>query len=133
MIDQLLAATDSLAAVLEQENAALARLDLAAATRDLGRKQHAAAAFATAQATVTNIPLDTGMRARVTEVGYRLVALAQENRRLLERGLAVQARVIGVIAGAVPRAIAADAAGYRAGGAPAGIGRTSPMTLLARA
>ncbi|MGH7155806.1 MAG: hypothetical protein ACREF3_17905 [Acetobacteraceae bacterium] len=133
MIDQLLEAAGNLAAALEQENAALEKLDLAAAAGCLGRKQHAVAAFATVQAALANTPIDNSASARVIDVGNRLNRLVGENRRLLERGLAVQARVIGVIARAMPRAIAAGAAGYRAGGAPAGARLTLPMTLSARA
>lgn len=85
-------AAERLAVVLRRENAALAALDLRAAAALLAEKRSAAAAL-----------LDTlaaGGAPRPLQV--RLLSdLAGENRRRLEHAIAVQGRVIGLVARAL--------------------------------
>ena len=96
-----IAAAAALAETLEAENAALAALDLPRAAGLLGEKQRAVAEFAEAE---PNPAADRMAR--------RLRALALENKRLLERAIAVQGRVIGVVAQA---AAASEKTGYGQG------------------
>jgi hypothetical protein len=89
-------AADSLASVLEEENQALQALDFAAAVSLLGAKQRAAARFVEAERQTRSLApaARTGMGARCR----RLHGLVADNRRLLERALLAQGRVIAVIA-----------------------------------
>ena len=119
------AATRALAAVLARENAALAALDLPAATALLEAKQAALAAFAAAP------PPGVAARA-LMPVLRELDALAAENRALLARAIAVQSRVIALVAGAGGPA-AANGAAYRPRGSRALPPRPAACTLLARA
>jgi hypothetical protein len=100
MTPALLAAALRLAETLARENAALAALDFTAATQLLAEKEEAADAFVAAQEADDGMP-DPAAR----EAATRLAALAAENRRLLERALAIQKRVLAVIARAVPKAL----------------------------
>ena len=126
----LIEAAVHLADTLARENAALRALDLAAAAGMLDEKQHAAEAFLEAQARVasglTAGPLP-GPPSR--EVAERLTALAEENRRLLERAIAVQGRLLGTLA----RAAQPVASRYGARGGPAYDGRQRAVALSARA
>ena len=90
------AATQQLADTLEAENAMLRALDLPAAGALLADKQDAAAALnkALAAAAGAGGPADPALRT----AAIRLRDLAEENRHLLERGIAVQSRVLGVLA-----------------------------------
>jgi hypothetical protein len=121
MTHDLTMAAERLAGVLERENAALAALDLKRAAGMLAEKQDAAAAFVAAQ---------PGGGAPPHALARRLRDLAQENRTKLEHAIAVQRRVIGIIAGAVR--VAAPVPRYGATGAMA-TGRQGPFTLSARA
>jgi hypothetical protein len=104
MTADAMAAGTALADSLEQENAALAVLDLPRAGAMLARKQRALADLAVARA--ISPPNDAAER-----VARRLQALAMENKRLLERAIAAQSRVIAVVARAA---------------APAGYGASPP-------
>ena len=121
-------AAAALAAVLEQENRLLDALDLAAAAALLPAKQSATAAFVRAQA-AGGVP--PASREAMTILGGRLRTLAAENRRLLERGLAAQSRVIAVIARAARRH-PATAGRYGASGALAGPRTPLPLAISAR-
>lgn len=110
-----------LAEVLAQENAALAALDLPAAVSVLAEKQDAAAAFVAA---LRQAPGSMPAQAD------RLRGLAEENRHLLEHALLVQRRVVGLVARAVPKALA-PAARYGATGSLAHA-RTAPVLVSAR-
>ena len=92
---ELMNATVDLASALAAENAALRAMDLPAAAALLTRKQDAAAAFDAARKQAP-----AAGSAALREAASRLVAQAAENRRLLERAIHVQTRVLGVIAGA---------------------------------
>ncbi len=121
MTDGLNAAAEHLAAVLTRENAALTALDLRRAAGMLAEKQQAVAAFVAAQ---------PGAPAPPAELAQRLRDLAQDNRLKLEHAMAVQRRIIGIIARAVRST--APAPRYGATGAMAAA-RTSSFTLSARA
>jgi len=118
---QLIAAATQLADALEQENAALVALDIPRAVKLVEAKADALAAL---QAILPEI---AGARSQATtaaehrrqaeRVSDRLHAQATENKRLLERAIYVQGRIIGMIARAIPRAIAANAPRYGATGA----------------
>ena len=116
-----------LAEVLARENAALAALDLAAAASVLAAKREAADGFAGAQARFAAAG-GTGGAA----LAARLRDLAMENRRLLDRAMAVQARVLEVIAQAAPRA-SALAPRYGARGGLVGRERALPVAVAASA
>jgi hypothetical protein len=106
MIDTLILAGHRLAEALRAENEALAALDLPRAARLAGPKIAASDAFAAAyaaQAKHGSAPAGP-VRDTAAVLAERLAALGQENRRLLERAVALQSRVIETIAGAaLPR------------------------------
>ena len=93
MNERLIAAVARLADVLARENAALGALDLRSAACLLAEKQDAADMFSKAQAETPTV-----QDARVAETAEHLHALASENRALLEHAIAVQTRVIGIVA-----------------------------------
>jgi hypothetical protein len=110
MTNDLIAAASLLADTLTAENAALVALDLPRAAAMLVDKQRAATAFIAAQAT----PITAAQRDATEQLGRRLQSLATENRTLLERAIAVQGRVMSVIAHAAAPEIAPS--GYGAQG-----------------
>ena len=112
-----MAAGATLSATLEAENAALAALDLPRAAALVADKQRAIADLAAAEAPAANPAAERMAR--------RLRALALENKRLLERAIAAQGRVIGIVA----QAAAATPDGY--GGQRRQ--RPPPVALSARA
>ena len=89
----LVAATVRLATALATENAALRAMNLPAAAAMLVEKQQATAAFESARkaAPVTRC-------VALQDAAAWLMEQAAENRRLLERAIQVQTRVLGVIA-----------------------------------
>lgn len=91
----LLNATVDLASALAEENAALRVMNLPAAVALLERKQAATTAFDAARKQAP-AAASAGLR----EAASKLADQAAENRRLLERAIHVQTRVLGVIAGA---------------------------------
>lgn len=103
MIEALMNAAQRLMEALRAENAALARLDLAAAAELAGAKRQAADAFAAAYdaASRSGSRAEGEARRRAEEVALRLKDLTAENRRLLERAIDLQSRVIEAIAGAL--------------------------------
>ena len=127
MTKTVIDAADLLSDLLEQENAALERMDLASATALVAAKQQAIAALVAAQS-------DPGQpdAAEIQASTQRLSELASANRRLLERAITVQDRVLGMIASALPRATGRDA-GYSAGGRNLSPNALPPMALSARA
>ncbi len=106
-------AWDRLAQALAEENDALERLDLARAAAMLAAKEAALAAVADAP------PPDA---TRLATIGR----LARDNQRLLERGIATQARVIALVAEAARDAMARDAPSACYGAAPR---HGAPMAL----
>jgi hypothetical protein len=89
-------AWDRLAAVLEAENGALERLDLARAAGMLAAKQAALEA-------IENAPPPEQSRLAATG------ELARANQCLLEHGIAIQARVLALVAEAARTAMASEA------------------------
>lgn len=99
MSTDLMAAGSVMAETLEAENRALQALDLPQVGAMLARKQRAMADLAAAEA--VRAPRDSAER-----MARRLQGLALENKRLLERAIAAQGRVIGVLARAAQPAAA---------------------------
>lgn len=114
MTMELITRGETLAATLERENAALAALDLPRAVAVLADKQQAVAALADIQA----VPMPHPAAERMAR---RLQALAAENKRLLERAIAAQGRVIGVIARAAAPSTAPAGYGIARGHRPAAV------------
>lgn len=129
MTGDLLQAGQRLAEALQAENEALAALDLTRAAALATAKVEACDAFAAAQAAAakeeeatraqdgaaTSSPTEERLAAE--QLALRLQSLSVENRRLLERAIALQSRVIETIAGAaLPRA--AGPGRYEARGTP---------------
>ena len=129
MSPDLIDAAIRLADALVRENQALAALDLPRAASMLADKQRAADAFFAAQTLLADgTPAEPNAAAR--DVAARLGTLAEENRRLLERAIAVQGRVIGTLA----RAVRPEALGYGAhGGRTTVASRPGAIALSARA
>ena len=100
--------------IMERENTALQAMDLRAAAALTADKSHAVATLAA---------LRPGPMARAALA--RLETLTQVNRALLERGLAAQSRVIGLIATAAQsarRAQPGHGSRYNGHGRPASTG-----------
>lgn len=127
MNTRLLDPVERLSRVLMEENAALTALDLQRASEFLAEKNAACAALAgipAASAALANIQVEPATARRLHE-------LCTENRRLLARTLAVQQRLIGLVANAIAKA---DADGcYVASGRLNQNARATPVTFLARA
>lgn len=130
----LIAAAVALADTLARENAALLSMNLPSAVALLVDKHRDTDAFAAAHARVAaqGGAVEAPLRSMAETVGERLSGLAAENKRLLERALLVQQRVIGSIARAVPRALE-TAPRYDAAGGIAGAARPPPVALAAQA
>ncbi len=131
MMQPLMIAAQRLAEALRAENEALARLDLSSAAALAGPKRQASDAFAAAYdaANRTGSRAEGPERARAEEIALRLSDLGAENRRLLERAIDLQSRVIETIAGAArPErpATYGDRGTTRQG-------RTPPLSFTARA
>ena len=115
MTTPVLAAAARLRDVLEQENAALIALDIPAAAALLEEKLAAARELAEALAArpaARQTPEAAGLALRLRD-------LADENRRLLERAIAVQGRVLDMVARAARQEIAQAGGRYGAGGVAA--------------
>ena len=119
----LLAAALRLERVLHAENAALSALDMAALPALLAEKSAAAAALAAAEAPSRTPDL--------AAAAGRVRALAEENRRLLERAIGVQDQVLRLVAAAARQAGLRDAARYGAAGRP--VRDAGAVALVARA
>ena len=127
MQDAVLAAAMRLADLLAEENAALTALDLPRAGALLGAKTAALEDFTAALQAAT---APRGDSAR--QVAERLRVLGEANRRLLERAIHVQGRVLASIAKALPKALA-TAPRYGAGGSLTAAPQMRAFTLSARA
>lgn len=129
MTPELIEAVGRLADTIARENAALGALNLPLAARMLAEKTAAIAAFNAAD----NVAKRTGpymlagrQREETVKQAERLRVLAEENKVLLERALAVQGRVIGtVVTGAQPAAQRYGARGGLYHGVPAAIAVSS--------
>lgn len=134
-MDSLLAAGSRLADTLVAENEALARLDMPGAAALAAPKMRAADAFAAAFAAATKVgarPDGDAQRNGAREMAARLEALGAENKRLLQRAISVQSRVIETIAAAaLPRA--ANPVYGAAGRRPAAPRQAPALALAVRA
>ncbi len=128
MSEALVRAAERLEAVLLAENAALAALDFNGAMALLAEKEAAAQGFSAAQAAGGAV---ASLRARALELGHSLALLGESNRALLERAIAVQGRVIGMVTEAARQAVPPPGYGQR--GRPAPAARAAAMALVARA
>ncbi|MBK1662220.1 hypothetical protein [Paracraurococcus ruber] len=133
MMDSLLAAGRRLAEALRAENEALAALDLPRAAGLATAKAQATDAFAAAYAAAakTGARADGARRQETEALTSRLQALGEENRRLLQRAIAIQSQVIETIAGAaLPKAAAP---GYGRAGRPAAPRQAPALAMATRA
>ena len=105
-----LRAARALCAVLEAENDALQAIDIGRANALLGDKQAATDAFL-----ATRKLIDSAPPMEWTEMVKRLGFLARDNKRLLERAMVAQNRLMACVARAIARAMP-DASGYGAQG-----------------
>ena len=129
-MNELIAAAMSLADIIGQENHALRAMDLARACALLEDKNAAADRFIAAQPIGTQAGgLDQGA---VLTVAARLQELAAENRILLERAMAVQGRLIGIVTEAGRLAAAREPPRYGPHGRPTAA-LSVPLALSARA
>lgn len=95
-----ISAARDLCVVLAAENAALEMMDIAGATAWVAQKQRATDALLASRKSAP----PAGDAAWLAE-GQRLNVLVQDNKRLLERAMVAQNRVMACIARAVPRAM----------------------------
>ncbi len=131
MIHALTNSAKALAAVLVEENAALAALDLPRAASLLPAKRAATDSFVAAHARHAADGRPNGSApAGLGILGARLADLAAENRHLLDRALTVQHRVLDIIAQAVPRA-SSQAPRYSANGGLVDRTRALPVAITA--
>jgi hypothetical protein len=131
MNPELIAAASLLEATLSAENAALTALDLPRAAAMLADKQRAVAGFVAALDARRDARAAAAQQAAIEPMARRLQALSEANRSLLERAIAVQGRVIGVIARAAAPAVAP--CGYSGHGASGHPTRPTALALVARA
>ncbi|MFT8245679.1 hypothetical protein [Roseomonas sp. BN140053] len=133
MMQSLIQAGTQLAEALGAENEALSRLDLLRATQLADAKIRASDAFAAAftAATRTGARAAGPERSRAEALSTHLRELSAENRRLLERAITLQSRVIETIAtAALPRA---QPTTYGSAGLRRSPRLTPALTLTARA
>jgi hypothetical protein len=130
MSKDLIEAAVALADMLAQENRALTALDLPRAVALLEDKHHATEAFLAARARVA-AGMSAEQRHLAEQTAEHLCDLAAQNKRLLERAITVQSRVIGLLTRGVPGALI-RAPRYTAGGALAQAQSMPPVSLSAR-
>jgi hypothetical protein len=117
MHEDLIELTEALNGVLAEENALLNALDLPAAVALLDRKRDAVAALQNTLPTwKAAAELSAEDAEKLRDSMQRLAELSHENRAAIERGLALQTRLIQTIARAVPRARAQEAPIYQPNG-----------------
>ncbi|HET6307194.1 MAG TPA: hypothetical protein VFG12_08410 [Rhodopila sp.] len=116
MQNDLIDATEALNLVLAQENALLDALDLKAAVGLLDRKREAVATLHNTLAAWPATELGAEEAEKLQDSMRRLASLSVHNRTAIERGLALQTRLIQTIAQAVPRARAQQAPVYQRNG-----------------
>lgn len=124
---RLLAAAMALADILAAENEALAGMNIPAAIALVASKQTATDRLLAAREHGSLPPT-----AEAIAAAERLRILAEDNRRLLERAMVAQKRVLACIAAAVPAAMARQQ-GYGATGTTAAKRMPPPVALSARA
>jgi hypothetical protein len=127
MTQDLVDAAGTLAEVLTRENAALRRLDFVAAVA-LGQTKETALLGMTKDRIAAPV---TDRDPALLALGRRINGLVVENRALLERAIAVQIRIVGIIVRAAPPSPALGQ--YVASGFRSLPRRASAMALSARA
>jgi hypothetical protein len=130
--ETLLASAERFTEILSAENAALTALDFSGTGALMSAKEDALKAM-TVALSLPDGPVDASLRQRIEAFDEQLSRLMDENRRLLERALVVQTRVVGVIARASRCELARQARGYSTNGAPATASRAPAIALAARA
>jgi hypothetical protein len=123
----LIEAARRLAELLDLENAALRAMDIRRATSLLAEKTAAVAElskYGDAPSAAVGAP-----HRDVVSIARRLDAAASENRRLLERAIVAQQRVIGIVVRAAAAAVRQPS--YGAGGRQSR--STAPMAYRTRA
>ena len=136
MTAEIIKAGQALAEALASENDALSKMDLAGAAAIYPRKDAAVAAFTGAQRRLGEgiaAALDAEQQRLARELTERLRALAEENKRLLERAIHVQSHVLGTIARAVSQMAPRPQPRYGASGTLTEPRRQPPVVLSARA
>ncbi len=128
MTNEVVSAAARLADVLARENAALTAMDLSSAVAMLTEKQEAAALFARCAKELGAAPPPD-----LAALVLRLSATATDNRRLLERAIAVQGRVNAAVARAISRALASTAPRYAPPDGPGTPARPAALALSFRA
>jgi hypothetical protein len=124
MSTPLIAAAQRLAGLLAQENDALKRLDFAAAVALVTAKE-------AALADLTELPRTNTLSPPLVALGERLGGLAAENQVLLARAIAVQTRIVRIVARAgAPRPAVTRYGGH---GARTPSHRAAAMALSTRA
>ena len=114
MTTPLLSAAARLVQVLKAENTALQALDAPAAAALLEEKLAATRALAEA---ATQRPASARQTPESAGLALQLRDLAEENRRLLERAIQVQSRVLDMVARAARQGVAQSSGRYGASGA----------------
>lgn len=132
MTEDLASALRRLAEVLQAENDALIASDIPRATAMAEQKRQAVERFIAARTEAQAGALRSAST-ELRELATRLPELAERNRQLLSRAIAVQTRVIGLIAGAAAQAQLAEGLRYTAGGAANRASAAQPVALSARA
>ena len=107
----VLDAAQRLADLLTQENEALKRMDFPAAVALVPAKE-------TALADLTRQPAPLAIPPPLAALGKRLGSLASENQALLERAIAVQTRIVRIVARAAAPPPAATRYGSPGGRTP---------------
>jgi hypothetical protein len=121
----------ALASALEAENDALRRMDVVAVVAGLTAKS---ALTARLREALADPERRTGaMPPAVRACAERLDRVAEENRRLLERAMAVQGQLIAILARAMPRAPAGYGGAVPAAARRFGSVSVGPIALCARA
>jgi hypothetical protein len=131
MTENLAELADRLSQVLEEETGLLDALDLPAAGSLLSRKRDAVAALQGAMSSGHTAPKLDGEQADALRCSVmRMAQLADANRAAIERGLALQMRLMHAIAQAVPRARATEAPIYQPDGRQAAPRPPEPYAYL---
>jgi flagellar biosynthesis/type III secretory pathway chaperone len=132
MTQDLAAALRHLAEVLQAENDVLNTSDIPRATILAEEKQEAVERFMAARSNAQVGALRSA-GADIKDLAARLPELAERNRQLLARAIAVQTRVIGMIASAAAQAELSRGLRYTADGSTTSRTDARPVALSARA